>query len=182
MKKQNRTILLFVDNPSSHPLVNLSNVKVQFLPPNTTSLTQPMDQGIIQTVTLKFRKRQVTLSLGILIYFRIKTNVHFNGLIKISNYHLQLDMYFCFRSRTTVQGYPKNIYTSEESKTELLDAIKATLDENLTENLQQSDYIGLILDESTDITVHKKWNVYVKCLVSNEPKVVSMFKMEQQTP
>ncbi|XP_060584079.1 uncharacterized protein LOC132740235 [Ruditapes philippinarum] len=39
---------------------------------------------------------------------------------------------------------PKKIYTSEESKTELLDAINATLDENLTENLHKSDYIGLV--------------------------------------
>lgn len=34
-----------------------------------------------------------------------------------------------------------------------------------------SDYLGLIIDESTDITIHKKLNVYVKCLNvdGNEP-------------
>ncbi|XP_053403566.1 tigger transposable element-derived protein 6-like [Mercenaria mercenaria] len=59
MKSQNRNILLFVDNAPSHPQVKLSNIKVQFLPANTTSVTQPMDQGIIQTVKLKFKKRQL---------------------------------------------------------------------------------------------------------------------------
>ncbi|XP_069105391.1 tigger transposable element-derived protein 4-like [Argopecten irradians] len=59
MKAQKRKILLFIDNAPSHPSIDLSNVEVKFLPPNTTSLTQPMDQGIIQATKLKFRKRQM---------------------------------------------------------------------------------------------------------------------------
>lgn len=45
-------ILLVVDNAPSHPpyLADLSNnIKIVFMPPNTTSLIQPCDQGIIQT-------------------------------------------------------------------------------------------------------------------------------------
>ena len=33
--------------------------KLKFLPANTTSKSQPMDQGIIQTIKLKFCKRQL---------------------------------------------------------------------------------------------------------------------------
>ncbi|XP_053390192.1 zinc finger protein 862-like, partial [Mercenaria mercenaria] len=74
---------------------------------------------------------------------------------------------------------PKKLYTSEEAKMELIDAIDSTLDDYLTQNLQQSEYIGLILDESTDITVHKKLNVYVKCLSSdNMPKVQFCINVE----
>lgn len=36
----------FFDNASSHPNLKLSNIELVFLPPNTTSETQPLDQGI----------------------------------------------------------------------------------------------------------------------------------------
>ncbi|XP_062844657.1 tigger transposable element-derived protein 1-like [Trichomycterus rosablanca] len=42
-------VLLLLDDAEGHPL-DLSNqgVKIEFLPPNTTSLIQPMDQGVIR--------------------------------------------------------------------------------------------------------------------------------------
>ena len=49
MQYHNRKILLLVDNFSGH-LMNdesFSNVNLQFLTPNTTSVLQPCDQGII---------------------------------------------------------------------------------------------------------------------------------------
>jgi hypothetical protein len=39
MKRQERDILLFLDNAPAHPDVKLENIKLAFLPPNTTSLT-----------------------------------------------------------------------------------------------------------------------------------------------
>ena len=57
MKREGRSILLFVDNCAAHPDVVCSNVKLVFLPPNTTSKLQPCDAGIIQTVKLHYRKR-----------------------------------------------------------------------------------------------------------------------------
>ncbi|XP_052260015.1 tigger transposable element-derived protein 4-like [Dreissena polymorpha] len=59
MRRQSRKVLLFFDNAPSHPKINLQNVKIVFFPANTTSLSQPMDQGIIQTLKLKYRKRQL---------------------------------------------------------------------------------------------------------------------------
>ena len=50
MAKEKRSILLTVDNASCHNSgieLELSNVKVQFLPKNTTSIMQPLDMGII---------------------------------------------------------------------------------------------------------------------------------------
>lgn len=44
-----RKICLLIDNCSAHPAdVDLSNITVRFLPPNTTCLIQPMDQGVIK--------------------------------------------------------------------------------------------------------------------------------------
>ena len=48
MASEKRKILLFLHNASSHPTVEYSNEKLQFFPPNTTLMLQPMDQGIIQ--------------------------------------------------------------------------------------------------------------------------------------
>ncbi len=46
MADQGRHVLLFVNNCSAHTVTNdYSNIKIIFLPPNTTSRLQPMDQG-----------------------------------------------------------------------------------------------------------------------------------------
>ncbi|GFS50621.1 tigger transposable element-derived protein 1 [Trichonephila clavipes] len=42
-------VLLIVDNAASHPQLEHPNVKLVFLQTNTTSLIQPLDQGIIAT-------------------------------------------------------------------------------------------------------------------------------------
>ncbi|GFW61057.1 tigger transposable element-derived protein 1 [Trichonephila clavipes] len=42
-------VLLVVDNAASHLQLEHPNVQLVFLPPNTTSLIQPLDQGIIAT-------------------------------------------------------------------------------------------------------------------------------------
>ena len=57
MKKKNRRILLIVDNCSAHLVVQMSNIKVVFLPPNTTSKLQSCDAGIIQAVKINYRKK-----------------------------------------------------------------------------------------------------------------------------
>ena len=51
MRRQNRQVLLLFDNAPSHPKeVNVTNVKLVFIPANTTSMLQPPDQEIIKTV------------------------------------------------------------------------------------------------------------------------------------
>ena len=48
-----------MDNAKCHNsenINNLSNVKVHFLPPNTTSHLQPLDQGIIYSLKAQYRK------------------------------------------------------------------------------------------------------------------------------
>lgn len=59
MRLQNRNVLLFLDNATCHPALEFSNVKLQFLPPNTTVVCQPLDQGIIENFKSHYRKRLI---------------------------------------------------------------------------------------------------------------------------
>ncbi|XP_055371988.1 tigger transposable element-derived protein 6-like [Condylostylus longicornis] len=57
MEKNNRKIILFVDNAGCHKTSrNFSNINIQFLPLNTTSITQPLDQGIIRCFKVHYRQ------------------------------------------------------------------------------------------------------------------------------
>ena len=51
-------IILLIDNCSAHPNINefLTNIKLVFLPPNTTSILQPMDSGVILNFKDNYRK------------------------------------------------------------------------------------------------------------------------------
>ena len=59
MVSENRKIILFVDNCSAHPFIELSNIKIVFLPPNTTSRLQPMDAGVIHSLKSSYRQRLI---------------------------------------------------------------------------------------------------------------------------
>lgn len=57
MKLQNRKIAMLVDNCPAHPLLeDLQNIELIFLPPNTTSVVQPMDSGIIKNLKFFYRR------------------------------------------------------------------------------------------------------------------------------
>ena len=63
-QKENRKIALIIDNCPAHPTIaDLSNVKLIFLPPNTTSVSQPMDQGVIKCLKAFYRRRLVNLMI-----------------------------------------------------------------------------------------------------------------------
>lgn len=60
MRTMNQHILLLLDNAPSHPpepTIPLTHVKLQYLPANTTSTLQPLDQGIIKTFKTAYRKQ-----------------------------------------------------------------------------------------------------------------------------
>ena len=63
-EKENRKIALIIDNCPAHPTIgDLSNLKLIFLPPNTTSVSQPMDQGVIKCLKAFYRRRLVNLMI-----------------------------------------------------------------------------------------------------------------------
>ncbi|GBB96436.1 hypothetical protein RclHR1_27540002 [Rhizophagus clarus] len=59
MRLKGRNILLLIDNAPVHALyegVELTNIKIEFLPPNTTAHLQPCDKGIINSFKAQYRK------------------------------------------------------------------------------------------------------------------------------
>ena len=55
---QNRNVALIIDNCPAHPDVQsqLKAIRLVFLPPNTTYVLQPCDQGIIKNLKIHYRK------------------------------------------------------------------------------------------------------------------------------
>ena len=57
-----RKIAFIIDNCPAHPSIsNLTNVQIVFLPPNTTSILQPMEQGVIRSLKAHYRGRVLRL-------------------------------------------------------------------------------------------------------------------------
>lgn len=56
LKVEKRKILLLIDNCPAHPDVELEQIKLIFMPPNTSSKLQPMDQGVIHSLKCHYRK------------------------------------------------------------------------------------------------------------------------------
>ena len=57
---EGKKIALLIDNCPAHPSVpDLTNVQLVFLPPNTTSVLQPMDQGVIRSLKAHCQGRVV---------------------------------------------------------------------------------------------------------------------------
>lgn len=55
-RKQNKKVLLLMDNASCHTITTeLTNITIKFLPPNTTDKLQPLDQGIIRAFKSRYR-------------------------------------------------------------------------------------------------------------------------------
>ena len=54
---EGRNVAFVIDNCLAHPHIdNLKAIKLYFLPPNTTSKIQLMDQGVIRSLKAKYRK------------------------------------------------------------------------------------------------------------------------------
>lgn len=72
---QKSKVLLFVDNCIAHaPISCLKAIELEYLPPNKTSILQPMDQGIIKNLKVLYRSRMLQRVL-LCLKSQIKYNV-----------------------------------------------------------------------------------------------------------
>ncbi|GBN08807.1 Tigger transposable element-derived protein 4 [Araneus ventricosus] len=78
MRNRKKRILILVDYAPCHPNeISLSNVAVKFLPPNPLSPLQPLDQGIIQSFKVLYRKNLLKM-----IFSRTSNPAEFSSLAK----------------------------------------------------------------------------------------------------
>uniref|UniRef100_A0A4W3J6G9 HTH CENPB-type domain-containing protein n=1 Tax=Callorhinchus milii TaxID=7868 RepID=A0A4W3J6G9_CALMI len=62
--QEKRKIAMILDNCSAHSSVELDNIELVFLPPNASSVTQPMDGGIIRNLKFHYRRILATRRLN----------------------------------------------------------------------------------------------------------------------
>ena len=124
MAKQNRQVLLLLANASTHAVLtlNLKNVTVLFLPPNTNSHIQPMDAGIIAA----FKKRYRSFQLG----FALDREA--DGHQDIYKVHILQAMYWCRDAWKMITPLVINCWFH----TGLLDG---NIPENDTNDVQEND-------------------------------------------
>jgi DDE superfamily endonuclease len=72
-RMRNRKVLLLIDSFSAHQAgidltedlgYALTNVRIEFLPTNATSVCQPLDQGIIRTWKAYYRQRWLRFAIA----------------------------------------------------------------------------------------------------------------------
>lgn len=64
MRDLRKQVILLIDNAPSHKItIDLTNIKIIFLPPNLTSVLQPLDAGVIACLKRYYRKKLVNKHL-----------------------------------------------------------------------------------------------------------------------
>ena len=63
-RAQSRKVALLIDNCPAHPEIKgLTNINLIFLPPNTTTVIQTMDQGVMRGLKAHYRKKAIRLCI-----------------------------------------------------------------------------------------------------------------------
>ena len=77
MRAAGHHVLYVCDNASSHQVKEYLHIKFLMLPPNSTSILQPLDQGIILSVKSRYKKKLVERYL-----MSVENNTNANALLK----------------------------------------------------------------------------------------------------
>ena len=128
---EGRKIALLIDNCPAHPSVSdLTNVQLVFLPPNTTSVLQPMDQGVIRSLKAHYRGRIVRRLCRALDKVKALPKISILQAMKIL-----VSSWEAVSEQTIVKYFRKAGITSEAQNAAITDADDPFSD--LKENLQQ---------------------------------------------
>ena len=119
LRLENREILLLVDNCSAHPehlKQALTNIRLEFLPPNTTSIVQPCDMGIIRNVKGFYRSK---LHIRIITELDTHPEKNLKDVIKtislLDTVHLLNDAWECVKPETIQNCWRKGGFKVDDT-------------------------------------------------------------------
>ena len=117
-RMEGRKIALLIDNCPAHPSVSdLTNVQLVFLPPNTTSVLQPIDQGVIRSLKAHYRGRVVRRLCRALDKMKTLPKISILQVIKIL-----VSSWEAVSAQTIVNCFRKAGITSEAQNAAITDA------------------------------------------------------------
>lgn len=147
MKKKRKKICIFIDNCTAHgDTPKLSNIKIEYLPPNTTSKLQPLDQGIIRSFKVNYRKEVVQQFLRDM-ESRSPTNINVLDamwmITKAWNKVTESTISNCFKKSgfavTTQEDNPEQPPTQDTDNAEGWEKIREAL--NLQEDAEFEEFV-----------------------------------------
>ena len=116
--KEGGKIILLTDNRPAHPSIdNLVSIELIFLPPNTTSKLQPMDQGIIRSLKANYN----TISIKKLIE-AIEKEKPFPEFFIVNAMQMLDVSWGKVKTKTVVKCFEKAGISKEKQSKALLDA------------------------------------------------------------
>ena len=89
----------------------------------------------------------------------------------ITKRDLPADVFTDIMQLQCLNGLKCDFYKRPQIIMEFEECIEKPLFKNLLEKMEKSDYIGVMLDETCDISIHKKLAIYVRYLVDGEASV-----------
>ena len=102
MRLSNHHILYVCDNASSHQVREYSHIKFLMLPPNATSIMQPLDQGIILSAKRRYKKKLAERYLAC-----VENNKDANSLLKALNIVQATNMIASILERNLLHHHPE---------------------------------------------------------------------------
>ena len=126
-KIENRNVLLFLDNFSGHhdtknsQILKLTNIKLIYFPANCTSVCQPMDQGIIQSFKVHYRKLIVTEKIECIEYGCEMPAIDVYSAIKMINKAWIAVTASTIRNCFKKAGFRNEMLTVDDSKDDDID-------------------------------------------------------------
>ena len=83
-EKENQEIALIIDNCTAYPEIGgLKAIDLFFLPPNTTLVLQPMDQGVIRSLKVRYRTKVVQKMIEVIDGNKSLPNISVLNAVKI---------------------------------------------------------------------------------------------------